>query len=178
MSKRVIDVDALLEWVNKNTHEGEWCGANGWQADIVFLHELIEKINNLANTEPAPQESSTNHINNNNLHELDDKNVADIGVGESQESIFDADGWCWDIGKAYDSSNHKEYPYTSLLFNLKDCDEPVLGMLFKILDTDVDSLSMKFHSYDVSGEHTPINKDNFIAWRPLPKLPTGGNREN
>jgi hypothetical protein len=113
-----IDADALLEWINKNTQEGEWCGANGWQADIVFLSELIEKINDLATPTPKPQ-----------------------------ESIFDADGWCWDFNKFKDY--YSEY-----------------GFLIK---TETGYTTIR------CGEQYRLCLKGAIAWRPLPKLPTVGN---
>lgn len=53
MTKKIINADALLEWVNINTHDGGWNG----QATIVFQDDLIKKINELATPAPEPQES-------------------------------------------------------------------------------------------------------------------------
>ena len=66
MTKRMIDADALDEWLGRNF---EYCeDIHGIEKLVVSYGFLLKKIKELST--PAP---------------------------EPQQSIFDADGWCWDM---------------------------------------------------------------------------------
>jgi hypothetical protein len=72
MTKIMIDAEGLKLWLLENSYVGDTViDQTAYVEKIVFYNDLIKKINELAT--PAP---------------------------EPQESIFDADGWCWDSSKA------------------------------------------------------------------------------
>ncbi len=56
MTKRIIDADALLECVQSLAH-GMYCEDMIRDYTVVVVDELINKINELATSAPAPQES-------------------------------------------------------------------------------------------------------------------------
>lgn len=131
MTKRIIDADALLAWVNINTHDGGWNG----QASVVFEDELIEKINELATPAPEPQ---------------------------TLESIYDAQGWCWDL-----SLIDKNEEYHFLIESHRE------GVGYKV--TDKKSYYQRIGLTWFIEENLEQNEslgDKIIAWRPLPPLPT------
>ena len=77
---------------------------------------------------------------------------------EPQESIFDADGWCWDMNKAPSNEN--------VIFYITNLD----------LKTKRASTGMRVHKefcFPMVSE-----KDKAIAWRPMPKLPNADTTEN
>jgi len=129
MTKRILDADALLLRIKNSSFLKDKSNMDTMQAcrEIGFksaLDYVIDSINELAT--PA----------------------------EPQESIFDADGWCWDMDLAPDSENVIFYITN---FNLKT-KRAATGK----------RINKHFYFSMESG------KDEPVAWQPLPKLPTGG----
>lgn len=135
MTNGILEVDALLEWVNKNKYPFT---DEGTPLDIHYIYsdDLIKKINELATP-----------------------------VSEPQESIFDADGWCWDMSLIY---NDKEYHFliertvASVKANRKTYYQTI--GYFDFIQSNLKD------TYLCLG-------DTLKAWRPLPTLPTGGNHD-
>jgi hypothetical protein len=132
MTKRMIDADALSGWVREHgdcivktqDRHIERCVNIGNIEELYIPYTIIiKKINKLAISAPAP---------------------------ESQDSIFDAEGWCWDMGKA-----PKEYiAHNGCRLAWINYDEIIpLG--------DIMAFDEKYF------------KKSMKQWRPLPKLPTG-----
>jgi hypothetical protein len=141
MINRILDADAfekLLEWLENEIAMDSNVYKINLENMIVkqaFLESTIynkklflQKINELAT--PAP---------------------------EPQESIFDADGWCWDMDLTPDSEN--------VIFYITNLD-----LKIKRASTGM-KIGKEFYFPMVS------EKDKPIAWRPLPTLPTGGNND-
>lgn len=126
MSKRMIDADALENWLKTQINKLPYYSTNNpYQA-------IINKINELAT--PAP---------------------------EPQESIFDADGWCWDLSLI---NNDDEYHF--LIESHRG------GVGHKVTD--------KKSYYQLIGltwfidENLKENEclgDKIIAWKPIANLP-------
>jgi hypothetical protein len=104
--------------------------------EIVYSDKLIRKINELA-TPNLPQ-----------------------------ESIFDADGWCWDMSLV--PKNDKiEVIVIDLASSKKETE---------IIDSDSINFYIEFIKYiaDVHDKQSEFEELKF-GWRPLPKLPNGGD---
>jgi hypothetical protein len=99
-------------------------------------------------------------------------------VPETQESIFDADGWCWDLSLAPHNGCHL------LLKNYISDDFFIMYDCYKNIDEDYwrsFSLPNEYKLWNgLKTDDTLINNlfknvslDEYeeVAWRPLPKLP-------
>jgi hypothetical protein len=72
---------------------------------------------------------------------------------EPQQSIFDADGWCWDLSLIDLNNNDEQY-----------------HLLYKNINRDFIGQYVGY-AWQTCYDH------EIIAWRPLPKLPTGGDND-
>ena len=116
MTKRVIDADALLEWIKEKCYS----------RTVPYIAEIAlkNKVEELATPTPEPQ-----------------------------ESIFDADGWCYDLDKAPKKVK-------------------VLGCFYdEILGNYVGEFMVKDNKI-IGINYFPLTNTP-IAWRPLPKAPKG-----
>ena len=118
--------DGDYEFLFNGQYNKNW-NANEQGIKIVFLDDLIKKINELAT--PAPQES------------------------------VDADGWCWDM---------KSMPIEEEVLLLVSCEGDryrTVGKRYSMQHDIEHNLSLSWGNCDFYE----------LAWRPLPKLPTGGS---
>jgi hypothetical protein len=120
MTKRIIDADALLDWVDGKMHEYINVWGETWEYSVSCL-KLKQKINELATPAPAPAPQESNKSPEMNVNALL-KSLGDYvykcqcksqvvvnwnytankireiaNLAAPQESIFDADGWRTDF---------------------------------------------------------------------------------
>ena len=100
MTKRMIDADALeklFEWLDNE----------------IAMDNKIYKINLEAGYAKQPSLESTLYNKKRFLQKI---NELATPVPEPQESIFDADGWCWDLSLV---DNNEEYHF--LIESHREC---------------------------------------------------------
>lgn len=107
-----------------------------------------------------------------------EQHISVLATSKSQESIFDLDGWCWDMDKALKKGCHlllKHYNLNSF-FIMYDC--------YKNKNEDYWRSYSLLNNYELwNGFKTDniinnnvlknVSLDEYeeVAWRPLPKLP-------
>ncbi len=141
--KRMIDADALLEWVKSETYN-IYCEEMMRDYFMVYSEDLVKKINELAT--PAP---------------------------EPQQSIYDAEGWCWDIDKAPITIVGAKIKFFDILVTKKYHTGAKSEFKQNERITNVwldDYLKLR----DSTQEKLSIADIAVLAWRPLPTLPIGG----
>lgn len=187
MTKRMIDADALLDWIDNYIPDAYLVS--------IGVDTLKKKIKELTIPAPEPQES----VNADALDKLETwlsehtskfdasiysfkQTIKELSINnQPQESIFDADGWCWDMDLAPHNGCHllmKNYDSDDF-FIVYDCyknidedywrshslpDEAELWNGFKT-DNIINNNGLKDVSLDEYEE---------VAFQLLPKLPTGG----
>lgn len=95
---------------------------------------------------------------------------------EPQESIYDAEGWCWDMDKA---------PVTAIGYRIEFFDILVLKKYHVGTQNECkqyERIADVWLDYELKLRDKDQQKLNIadvciLAWRPLPPLPTGGNHE-
>jgi hypothetical protein len=100
---------------------------------------------------------------------------------EPQESIFDADGWCWDMNLApHDGCNLLLKNYNSDdFFIMYDCYKETQEDYWRShsLPNECELWNgFKTDDIIINNGFKDVSLDEYeeVAWQPLPKLPTGG----
>ena len=141
----MMDADALVEWVINNTspyYRKDIDGKYGFEVDCIIDILALRK------------------------------KIQELSTPVPEESIFDADGWCWDMDKAPENQN------IILLVN----DKPTFGLLSQTVSDEYkvpEYYEKQFFIYTRTGLMATLEfcKENEFgrpldikAWRPLPDL--------
>jgi hypothetical protein len=134
VTNKIIDADALLEFMDSEIHKYINVHGEDWDYGISY-HDIKRKINELST--PA----------------------------EPQESIFDADGWCWDLLLL---DNNQEYHF------LIERTIANVGYVKANRKTYYQTIGFfDFIQSNLKDTYLCLG-DTLKAWRPLPPLPRVG----